>query len=266
MTTVRAKRLGWNETTNVTATDILDPYDYADDVVEGELQEIKVNTGILNYTNVLVAGQPVDPDTVEEIDDQGDATTAAVVRSDVDSGFTSGMIALVPTTEDAARLALDEDNGEPADELHLTLYFLGDAVDYDPDTREALVTAIESMVERRSIGPAIGTAFGVNFWNPTSDDPAWVLAIGDSPEGESIVDVRQSVTEAWVDGVVDMSALPEQHKPWVPHVTIAYGTEPILEEMEARLGPITFDRIRVTFGDEYHDVVLTDARATLTTS
>lgn len=263
MTKVRAKRLGWNETTSVTDTDILDPYDYADDVVEGELQELKVKTNVLDYTNYLVNGQVVDGSTIEEI---GDTNTAAIVRSDVDSGFTSGMIALVPTAEDAARLALDEDNGEPTNELHLTLFFLGDAVNYSQETRDALVTAIESMVERRSIGPAIGNAFGVNYWNPASEDPAWVLAIGDPPDGESIVDTRTSVAEAWVDGVVDMSALPEQHKPWVPHVTIAYGTEPILEEMEARLGPITFDRIRVAFGDEYHDVVLTNGRATLTTS
>jgi 2'-5' RNA ligase len=255
--------LGWNETTNVTATDILDPYDYADDVVEGDLEKIKVNAGILNYTNYLVNGQPVDPDTIEEIDDQGDASTAAVVRSDVDSGFTSGMIALVPTASDAARLALDEDNGEPASELHLTLCFLGDAADYPQDQRDALVTSIDDMVTDSAIGSVQGIAFGVNYWNPTSDDPAWVLAVGESPDGGSLIEAKQYVYEAIYNTSL---SIPDQHKPWVPHVTIAYGTEPILEEMEARLGPITFDRIRVAFGDEYHDVVLSDERATLTTS
>lgn len=259
MTTVRAKRLGWNEATNVTATDILDPYDYADDVVEGELQEINVNTGVLNYTNFLVAGQPVDPTTIEEIND---ANTAAVVRSNVDSGFTSGMIALVPTMADAARLALDEDNGEPADELHLTLCFLGDAVNYEQPQRDALVTSIEDLVTASRFGPVQGNAFGVNYWNPTSEDPAWVLAVGE-PEDGSLLEAHGLVYEAMYN--VSLS-VPEQHKPWVPHVTIAYGTEPILKEMEARLGPITFDRIRVAFGDEYYDVVLTDGRATLATS
>lgn len=262
MTTARAKRLGWNETTNVTDTDILDPYDYTDDVVEGDLQEIVVKTHSLNYTNVLVAGQPVDPDTVEKIDDKTNANTAAVIRSDVDSGFTSGMIALVPTADDAARLALDEDNGEPAGELHLTLCFLGDAADYAPEQRDALVTSIEDLVTAGRLGVVQGNAFGVNYWNPASDDPAWVLAVGSTPDN--------GLTEAYsltYEAIYNTSlSVPDQHKPWVPHVTIAYGTEPILEEMEARLGPITFDRIRVAFGDEYYDVVLTDERATLTES
>lgn len=260
MTKVRAKRLGWNETTAVTETDILDPYDYANDDVEGELRELKVDKGIFHYTNYLVEGQPVDPDTIEEIED--DANTAAIVRSDVDSGFTSGMIALVPTEEDAARLALDEDNGEPAGELHLTLCFLGDAVNYSPEQRDALVTAIEDLVTAGRLGAVQGNAFGVNYWNPASDDPAWVLAVGSTPDND--------LTEAYsltYEAIYNTSlSIPDQHKPWVPHVTIAYGTEPILEEMEARLGPITFDRIRVAFGDEYYDVVLTNERATLSTS
>lgn len=261
MTKVRAKRLGWNETTTVTETDILDPYDYVDDDVEGELRELKVDKGIYHYTNYLVNGQPVDPDTIEEIED--DANTAAVVRSDVDSGFTTGMIALVPTEADAARLALDEDDGEPANELHVTLCFLGDAADYPQQQRDALVDSLESMVDDRGLGTVQGIAFGVNYWNPASDDPAWVLAVGDPPEGGSLVEAYGLVYEViYETGMI----VPEQHKPWVPHVTIAYGTEPILEEMEARLGPITFDRIRVAFGDQYHDVVLANERATLSTS
>jgi 2'-5' RNA ligase len=255
--TVRAKRLGWNETTNVTDTDILDPYDYTDDNVEGELQELKVDSGVLHYTNYLVNGQPVDPDTIEEIDD---AQTAAVVQSNVDSGFTSGMIALVPTADDAARLTLD--GGEPTSELHLTLCFLGDAVNYSREQRDALVTAIDDMVSARELGPVQGNAFGVNYWNPTSEDPAWVLAVGSTPDN-GLIDAYSLIYEAIYNTSL---SVPDQHKPWVPHVTIAYGTEPILEEMEARLGPIMFDRIRVAFGDEYYDVELTNGRATLSTS
>lgn len=260
MTTVRAKRLGWNETTSITAVDDLDPYDYTDDDLVGELEKIEVNTDTLKYTNFLVDGQVADGSTIEEIDEE--SVTAAVVRSDVDSGFTSGMIALVPTEADAGRLALDEDNGEPANELHLTLCFLGDAVDYSQEQRDALVTSIEDFVLDGRLGPVQGNAFGVNYWNPTSDDPAWVLAVGSTPDN-GLTDAYSLVYESISNTSL---SIPDQHKPWVPHVTIAYGTEPILEEMEARLGPITFDRIRVAFGDEYHDVMLTNERATLSTS
>jgi hypothetical protein len=68
---VRAKRLGWNEgpNGNVTDTDILDPYDYADDWVEGEYDELVLNdTGLVpTYTNCIVAGQVVDGSTAEVI-------------------------------------------------------------------------------------------------------------------------------------------------------------------------------------------------------
>lgn len=65
---VRAKRFGWDEESNVTATDILDPYDYTDPWVEGELEKRKVESPYIKpYTNYLVAGQPVDPATIEEL-------------------------------------------------------------------------------------------------------------------------------------------------------------------------------------------------------
>lgn len=260
MTRVRAKRLGWNETTNVTATDELDPYDYPSDVVTGELREIKVDNGILHYTNYVVDGQVVDGDTVEEIPDEP-ARTAAVSLSTVDGEHVGAMIALVPSETDLDRLTLDKDDAEPREQLHLTLYFLGEAEMYEPGTNGEIAVALEQMVQDRGLEPVQGNAFGVNFWNPTSEYPAWVLAIGDVTNGESLVDVRASVADA-----IDLSGIPAQHYPWVPHVTIAYGTEPILEEMQARLGPITFDRIRVAFGNEHHDVELSNGRATLTAS
>jgi hypothetical protein len=68
MSRVRAKRLGWNETTNVVALDILDPYEAPSDDLEGELVVVRA-TGPLTkrHTVYLVDGQPADPNTVEEI-------------------------------------------------------------------------------------------------------------------------------------------------------------------------------------------------------
>lgn len=263
MTKVRAKRLGWNEKTSITDVDDLDPYDYANDDLEGELQKIEVNTGSLQYTNFLVDGQVADGSTIEEIDE--DAVTAAVDDTrTVTSPQAGAMIALVPTQSDVDRLILP--GGESAEELHLTLFFLGNAESYDMTTRNRLADAIEDLVAARGFtGPAIGIGFGVNYWNPSSDDPAWVIAVGDPPEGESIVDIHGLVEEAALTAGLPLP-LPEQHSPWVPHVTIAYGKNDILVEMEQRLGTIAFDRIRLAFGGEYHDVMLTGERATLTAS
>lgn len=63
----RAKRLGWNEgsTGNVTTTDILDPYDYANDDLEGEHVIMQVSTpNIGPYTMHLVDGQVADPESI----------------------------------------------------------------------------------------------------------------------------------------------------------------------------------------------------------
>jgi len=66
---VRAKRLGWDEETSVTRNDILDPYDYPDPWVEGNLEKRQVESPYIEpYVNHLVAGQPVDPATIERLD------------------------------------------------------------------------------------------------------------------------------------------------------------------------------------------------------
>jgi hypothetical protein len=65
---VRAKRSGWNEKTNVTEDDILDPYDYAEDEVEGELVVQKVaGPYVKAYTRYTVDGQCVDPETIRKL-------------------------------------------------------------------------------------------------------------------------------------------------------------------------------------------------------
>lgn len=78
---VRAKRLGWNETNDgVTRTDFLDPYEYTDDDLEGELEKIDVKTPYLAYTNYIVDGQVADPNTIEEITTKT-ASAATFIRS-----------------------------------------------------------------------------------------------------------------------------------------------------------------------------------------
>jgi hypothetical protein len=66
---VRAKRLGYKHDMDVLSNDDYDPYDYADDDVEGEYDELALNdTGLVPpYTNYVVDGQVVDPETVEVV-------------------------------------------------------------------------------------------------------------------------------------------------------------------------------------------------------
>lgn len=186
-------------------------------------------------------------------------TAAAVMMASADVQ-TDAMIALIPSAADLDRLVLD--GGEARDQLHLTLYYLGNAADLGEETYKGLVTAITSMMEHRDVPPAKGIAFGVNFWNPAGDEPCWVLAVGDvssdgsTPEVEKLGWYRECVQEAWFDGGVTFT-LPPQYTPWAPHIAEVYSADPaVLPALVDRLGPVTFDRIRVAFAGEVSDIVL----------
>lgn len=182
---------------------------------------------------------------------------------------TGAMIALVPSDESLVRLKIDEDGVEPADELHLTLYYLGDAVDIPAETRQAMRVAVTDMVERRDLPAVVGRAFGVAHWNPDSEDPAWVLNVGDVPiderDGESLAVVREMMSEALHDGGVTLD-VPAQHTPWQPHICLVYSDDDWSDELQRRLGDVTFDRVRLAFGGEVTDVPLRRAATVASTS
>ncbi|MFB7337765.1 phage minor head protein [Streptomyces adustus] len=178
--------------------------------------------------------------------------------ADDGSHLMGAMIALVPTAEDAARLALDQ--GEAADELHCTLYFLGgDAEEWTEDQRAELIGNLQSASADLG-GPVRAHLFGVNHWNPDGEDPVWVWAVGadrgQDEDAPTLDQARQTATAALEDTHARPD-LPEQHSPWVPHVTGAYTAQGWpLQEMAVKTGPITFDRLRVAFGGEYTDIPL----------
>lgn len=173
------------------------------------------------------------------------------------SHHTGAMIALVPTEADAERLALDD--GEDADELHLTCWFLGEGADWSEDQRQELIGNVRAAAAGIS-GPLTARAFGVNHWNPGSDSPSWVWAVGDDrdqpDEATTLHEVRSLVTDALEDGH-NNPELPVQHSPWSPHICGVYTADTWpLDEMVDRVGPVTFDRIRIAFADERTDIPL----------
>jgi len=181
-----------------------------------------------------------------------------------DASHTGAMIALVPSEADLDRLVVD--GGEPRDELHLTLYYLGDAADVDDEVRRSMITAIGSKITDRDEQPVHAVAFGVAQWNPTSDDPAWVLNVGDSPEGESLGYVRGMVGEALYDGGIDVK-MPIQHTPWQPHICLIYSADQDRHaDLLRRLGDVTFDRVRLAFGGEVTNLPLGRAATVASTS
>ncbi len=172
-----------------------------------------------------------------------------------------GMIALMPTAEDAERLAIP--GGELAEELHLTLFFLGDdGAAWTEDQRNELEGILRPLAELYGLGPVKAKAFGAAHWNGGGDYPCWVWNVGDAEPGERVpadglLRVRACVTEA-LESTHARPEMPPQHSPWAAHVCAAYSDDPgLLAELEARLGPVTFDRIRLSFGDDDRDIPLT---------
>lgn len=199
-------------------------------------------------------------------------TRTAVVAAANDGAQTGAMLALVPSSNEADRLALDVDGAEPAEQLHVTLYYLGEAAGWSPTARTALVDAVRRAVADRVAAPVQANVFGADLWNPTSDDPAWVLAVGDDPACGAGPDatspclqwVRDHVGDAMLAAAYaagdEVPTIPQQHTPWVPHVCLAYSADPgLLDQMIERVGPVTFTDVRVAFAGEVTDVPLAPA-------
>jgi hypothetical protein len=175
------------------------------------------------------------------------------------SHMSGAMIALMPTVQDAERLAIE--GGEPADQLHLTLYYLGSGADFSEEDRQSVIDAVTDVLPHYADGPVAGKAFGAAHWNGDGDEPSWVWSVGDDPETPRTLGMLHgAICMALEEGLAeggDHPELPEQHTPWVPHVCAAYSDElDLIIPMEEHLGPVTFDRVRVAFAGDHTDIPL----------
>lgn len=198
---------------------------------------------------------------------------------------TGGMVALVPSNPNMLRVP----NGDPAGELHLTLAYLGDDVTgWQPEDRAAVMriameaTDFEAMSARLAMeaeergdadpgqvvrdaqeygrmpaqkGPLEGAIFSHAVFNPNGDnghDPATVYLLDGSADREAINGLADSIRYQIRDAI-GTTQFPEQHHPFVPHVTAGYNL-PV--EMLTYTGPVQFDRLRVALGDEVIDYPL----------
>ena len=158
--------------------------------------------------------------------------------------FTGAVVSLLPAPDEASRLVVP--GAEPVESLHVTLAWLGDT-DGDPSPQvpyEEAVEAVRAAIERATPGDALtADAFAVAVFNPEGfdpdRDPATVLLM----QSQSLADLRGLMQET----VADLSDFPV----WFPHLTLGYSIDPLTEEQVAeRVGPVTFDRVAVSYGSE----------------
>lgn len=151
---------------------------------------------------------------------------------------TGGMVALFPRSDYAEMLAVP--GGEPIEDLHVTLAFLGE--DVTSTSPRALGAAIARVVDQYP-GPIVAKIFGHAIFNPDGSegrDPCAVYLVGHSPDLPQIHDDILAAADRTFP-------LPEQHEPWLPHLTCAYARNGTVPEIGEYTGDVIFDRIGLAF-------------------
>lgn len=171
---------------------------------------------------------------------------------------TGAMIALIPAAADAERLAVD--GGEPIEELHVTLGYLGEAALIPPEVQRNVVRCVAKCVQQQV--SIVANAFAVAMFNP-DDGSSVVAAAGKEPcvvllvSGQQLAPFHDSVMGdvAMTFAAAGMEMYP-QHSPWVAHLTLAYTGDADLSYFTDRVGSLTFDKIRIAFGSTVVDLPL----------
>lgn len=166
---------------------------------------------------------------------------------------TGGMIALLPDRDDAAMLA--HPAGDDPAGLHVTLAYLGDDVTRWPaPAHQAVREVAQHLMTGNLPVPMYGRAFAHATFNPDHGpdgdrDPCAVYLIGDTPHLPLLRDRVLGLAGAYLAsaGVT----LPEQHEPFVPHLTAGYG---LTAGSLSYTGPVRFDRLVLALGPDWVEV------------
>lgn len=166
-----------------------------------------------------------------------------------DDTNTGGMIALVPADPESLTVA----GGDPANQLHLTLAYLGDDLTgMSQETRDGITGHVASMAS--NLAPIDARIMGHALWNPDGGpdgamDPCAIYQVQPHP---ALSDARDYANMGARDQLG--ADYPEQHPGFLPHVTAGYGLEPAALNYA---GPVKFDRIRLALGTDTTDYPLT---------
>lgn len=145
------------------------------------------------------------------------------------------MIALYPSPEVQAMLA--QPGGEPAEEIHLTLLYLGRALDYPYEYQQRLAALLKEWAPEQVA--LSGVVQGAGVFDKDEGSVLWAAA---DMQGLSSMQGRlhQAVQEAGLLG--------KQEHGFQPHMTLAYSKERISTLPELPKTPLYFDRVCLVVG------------------
>jgi len=156
-------------------------------------------------------------------------------RPDVSS---LAMIACYPTAEEAGAIA--PAGGNPADTMHVTMIFLGEAASIDMKAAARAVGSVSG-----STAPLAGAVGGVGVF-AAGEDGFPQLAI---PNVVGLAKLRTDLVNALADEGIE----PGSEFDWVPHMTLAYSEEAELPDISVIGATLTFDQLSLVEADVRKD-------------
>lgn len=185
------------------------------------------------------------------------AVTEAVLTEGHTDGHTGAMVGLWLSPAAAAALALPD--GEPADRLHLTLCYCGDAADLSAAACDALPAVVSAVAA--AFPPLVGRVGGWGLFpaEDASDATDVLYAAVDVP---GLSAVREAVASALADAGVPVAG----NHGFTPHVTLAYrdpADDTALPSV-ARGVPLLFDAVTLALGDTRTSYLFTGPAAAST--
>lgn len=163
------------------------------------------------------------------------------------------MIALVVPDPENYALSNGDPDATPADELHITLGYLGEAAEISPEQREAILDACQVLADTSDAPEALFPAStGVFPPDPESTDEIPMAPFYAAPSNsERFNSLREDLMVHLASrGVGDL--VSTKHPVFNPHVTLTYkplDTPPDLSHLPTPL-PTTFNTLLVKFADE----------------
>jgi 2'-5' RNA ligase len=166
------------------------------------------------------------------------------------AGHTGVMVALMLPPDVACQIAALDGVTEPAEQLHLTLCFLGDSTETPLKSNDARVLAAVRDWALREGKPLRGTLNGVGrFYNTESDGTNAVYLAPDLPDLPAL---RQSLVEAIERAGFDYA----RNHGFTPHITVAYVPQDAPTPAIRVEAPLRFDRVTLAWGDAHYDLPL----------
>lgn len=159
---------------------------------------------------------------------------------------TGAMIALFPSPSMARRLIVP--GGEPADQLHITLLYLGKASDLDPAQRMMIRITLQQITKAWQQGYLIGKIGGVTIFPETKDGTAFCASV-DVP---NLTALREQIVTS-LDHMGIRS--PSEHG-FTPHMTLKYITSNERKPPSPPSLPLIFPDVSLVLGDSRENYAL----------